>query len=223
MYDKEFISKVCNLTCTKDDVCKNHSNVKLDTDSPFRKYYNPNIVEGAINKYLSKVWDDQTLAGWSCVYNWIITHCIDNEDLKENLNSFEEFMAKVISWDLDGMSFFDKDSLEEDESLEDWIQLHKNWSHILETQKGWKAAYATVGPFTEINGYQYVVVFNDDLKEYMIIHSEHLENGFEDDRFKYITEEAFIELIEQLKEEEYKILSCSEKWYYMDISEEDDE
>ena len=53
----------------------------------------------------------------------------------------------------------------------------------------------------------------------MIIHLDHLENGFEDDKFKYITEEAFIALIEQLKEEEFNILSCSEKWYYLELSD----
>ena len=52
----------------------------------------------------------------------------------------------------------------------------------------------------------------------MIIFSDHLENGFEDDCFKFVTQEEFISLIEQLKTSEYKILSCSEELYYEDIS-----
>ena len=222
MYDKYLINKVCDLTCTKEDVCRDQSIINYDHENPFKKYYDIDIIVGAINKYLSKEWDAQTFAGWACIYNWILCGGF-HDDLKENLNSFEVFIKEVISWNLDGLSFFDEDYLEDDESLEDWIPLHKNWDHVLQTQEGWKAAYAMVGEFAEFNEDQYVVIFNDELKEYMIIHSDHLENGFEDERFKYITEEAFIDLIEQLKEEEFNILSCDEKWYYMDISEEDEE
>ena len=222
MYDKDLTNKVCNLTCTKEDVFRDQSIIKYDYENPFKKYFDIDIIVGAINKYLSKEWDAQTFASWACIYNWILCGGF-HDDLKENLNSFEAFMKEVISWDLDGLSFFDEDYLDDDESLEDWVQIYKDWNHILQTQEDWKAVYAMVGDCAEFNEDQYVVIINDNLKEYMIIHSDHLENGFEDDRFKYITEEAFIELIEQLKEEEYKILSCSEKWYYMDISEEDDE
>ena len=222
MFDKHLINKVCTLTCTKKDVCRNQTTIKYDSVYPFKKYYDVNIIVGAINKYLAKEWDADTLAGWACIYNWVICGGF-RKGLKEKLNSFENFMKEVISWTLDGLSFFDDDWLEDGETLEDWNKQYKNWDHILQTQEGWKAAYAMVGPYAEFNDDQYVVVFNDELKEYMIIRSDHLENGFQDEKFKYITEEAFIDLIEQLKEEEFNILSCDEKWYYMDISDEEDD
>ena len=48
----------------------------------------------------------------------------------------------------------------------------------------------------------------------MIIHSDHLENGFEDEYFKFVTQAEHVLLIEQLKNSGYQILSCSEEYYY---------
>lgn len=220
MYDKELIERVCNLTCTKEDIFRDQTTINYDHEYPFKKYYDVNIIVVAINKYLSKEWDDHTLAHWACIYNWIICGGF-HDDLKEGLDSFEEFMKDVISWDLDALSFFDEEYLEEDENLYDRIQLYKDWDHILKTKNGWKVVYAMVSPCAEFNEDQYLVLINNEIKEFMIIYSYHLENGFEDEVFKYISEEEFILIVEQLKEKEYTLLSCSEKFYYSEINYED--
>lgn len=44
-----------------------------------------------------------------------------------------------------------------------------------------------------------------------------LNNGFEDEFFKYVSEDELIDLVEQLKEKEYKLLKCSEKYFYFEI------
>ena len=54
MYDKDLTNKVCNLTCTKEDVCRDQSIIKYDYENPFKKYYDIDIIVGAINKYISK-------------------------------------------------------------------------------------------------------------------------------------------------------------------------
>ena len=72
MYDKELIEKVCTLTCSKSDVDRDQTTVKYDTEYPFRKYYSIEIIKGAIEKFLSGEWDAQTLAGWACIYDWIL-------------------------------------------------------------------------------------------------------------------------------------------------------
>lgn len=76
-----------------------------------------------------------------------------------------------------------------------------------------------VGPNAEFNQDQYVVLINDTTKEYIIIYSDYLENGFEDEYFQYVSEKKFIHLIEQLKEKKYTILRYSEGFYYDEISE----
>jgi|GEM_PF-1462409 hypothetical protein len=218
MFDKELIERVCNLSITKKDVCINQEAINYDYEYPFHKYYNVNTIIGAINKYLYKEWDAETLAHWCCIYNWILCGGFHDE-LKEDLTSLEQFIFDVISWDLDGLSFFDEDYLEEGISeIYKWIEMYKAWDYILQTRDNWKAMYAMVGENAEFNEDQFVVLINDITKEYMIIHSNHLENGFEDEFFKYIKENEFISLIEKLNKGEYKIISCSEEWYYSEIS-----
>ena len=53
----------------------------------------------------------------------------------------------------------------------------------------------------------------------MIMNTEHLENGFEDEHFKFVIEVDFIELIERLKNDGYNILTCAEKYYYDEIKD----
>ena len=51
------------------------------------------------------------------------------------------------------------------------------------------------------------------------MNTDHLENGFEDERFKFVIEVDFIELIERLKNSGYNILSCAEESYYEEIND----
>ena len=215
MYDRELIQKVCALTCSKKEVIINQTTIKYDTVHPFKTYYNVSTITGAINKYISNEWDDQTLAHWACIYCWILSGgCDDN--ITEDLNTLEGFFRDVITWDLDGLSFFSaKDNDLQD--MHECIKLFECYDHIWQTRKQWRAVYAMIGPLAKENGDQYVALINDTTKEYMIIHSDHLENGFEDEYFKFITQAEHVLLIEQLKKSGYQILSYSEEYYYMDI------
>ena len=219
MCDKKLIKKFCNLTCSKKEICRSVNSIHYDEDHPFEKYYNANSIIGALNKYLSKEWNDEMLAHWCCVYDYILCGGF-KRNLKEDFTSLEEFLVNEISWDLDGLSFFDeKDWLDNGiNDILEWIEQYKNLDHIWQTRNSWKAVYAKVGPYADDNEDQYVVLINDELKEYMIINSNHLENGFEDEIFKYVTEEELGKLIEQMKEK-YKILSYAEKWYFLEYSD----
>ena len=61
------------------------------------------------------------------------------------------------------------------------------------------------------------------LKEYMILFSEHLSNNYkhQNEYLRYTTKNKFVKLVEKLKEE-YKIISCSEKFYYSDLYDLDE-
>jgi len=218
MYDKDLIERVCNLTCTKEDVVRNQNTIKYDTEYPFNKYYDINAIIGAFNKYLSKEWDDLTLSGWFCIYDWIIRGGFFN--IVEDLNPLEQFLVDVISWDLDGLSFFDEEYLENglDEVYESMEQL-KNLDHVWQTRFEWKGVYSPIGECDKGNGEQYVVLINDKTKEYMIMYSDYFKNGYEDEFFKYVSEEEFKKLIEELKTKDYTIISFAEELYYSEIEE----
>lgn len=215
MYDKDLIDRLCNLTCNEEDVVRNQTTVKYDNIEPFKKYYSVDTLVGAIEKYINKEWDDIMLSHWACIYCWILNGGF-RDDIKENLNSFEEFLANVLTWNLDGLSFFDEEYLDEDEKIEDYSDFYKNFDHVWQTRNEWHCFYATIGQFDKFNGHQYVVMINDNLKEYMIIVSDHLKNGYRysNDYLKYTTKSKFFKLIEKLKTDNYLLITCSEKWYY---------
>ena len=219
MYDKDLIQRVCELACTKDDVVRNASELKYETEHSFVKYYSFNSIKGAIEKFISNEWDDKTLAQWACIYCWVLLGGC-NENITENLNSFERFLRDVITWDLDGLSFFDAEYDEDPiKCIRNTIQLFEDYDHIWQTRDEWKVVYAMIGPYDEHNGEQWVALINDLKKEYMIMNTDHLENGFEDERFKFVIEVDFIELIERLKNSGYNILSCAEESYYEEIND----
>lgn len=84
--------------------------------------------------------------------------------------------------------------------------------------------YATIGEYDKANGQQYVLLINEKLKEYMILSSENLSNNYkhQNENLKYTTKNKFVKLVDKIKED-YKIISCSEKFYYSDLYDLDDE
>lgn len=217
MYNNDLIQRVCELTLTKDDVARNVSKLKYDTVHPFEKYYNLPTIKGAIEKFITNEWDDKTLSHWACMYSWILSGGFD-KDITENLNSFEHFLRDVIIYDLDGISFFNAEYIEEDlKSMYESIKLFENYDHIWKSRDSWRAVYAMVGQYDEYNEEQWVVLINDSKREYMIMHTDHIENGYEDERFVFVTNVKFMELIERLGREGYDMLSCAEEYYYDEI------
>ena len=218
MYDKELIERICNLTCSKEDVCRDQTTINYDSEYPFRKYYDVNIIIKAINKYISKEWDDQTLAGWCCIYNWILCGGFSN-DVKEDLNPLEQYLFDDLSWGLDGLSFFDEETYFEEskDEIYEIIESFKNWDHIWQTRDSWKGVYAPIGVFDLTNGDQYVLLVNETLKEYMILFSDgHLSNNYkhQNDYLRYTSRNKFVKLEKHLKNNGYTMLGCSERFYY---------
>ena len=218
MYDKELIQRVCNLTCLKEEVVRNQTTIKYDTEHPFKKYYSLSTIKGAIEKYISNEWDDQTLAHWACIYCWILSGGFD-DNLTDDLNSFETFFKNFITWDLDGLSFFSAE-YEEPNDMQESIALFEHYDHIWQTRNEWEVVYAMIGPFAKENEDQYALLVNNTKKEYMIMHSDHLENGYEDEHFRFVSQDQYVALVEQLKKDSYTVLSCSEEYYYMEINDQ---
>lgn len=216
--DYSLIKRVCDLSCTEEDVIRPQTTIKYDNEYPFKKYYSVKTIIGAINKYLTNEWSDRMLAHWACVYCWVLCGGFD-KNLKEELNSFEQFLVDVLTWDLDGLSFFDESTIEEGrQGLECRINFYKDLDHIWKTREKWRCIYAMVGECAEFNGDQYVVLVNDATREYMIVYSDHLKNGYKDKYFKYVSEEALIESVAELEKKQYQLLSASEESFYSEIS-----
>ncbi|MBQ7344363.1 MAG: hypothetical protein IJW53_06360 [Clostridia bacterium] len=222
MYDEELTRKICNLTFSKDEIDVSQTDVKYDTSHPFRKYYKPETIKGAMEKFISGEWDDRVFSHWSCIYCWILSGgCGKSGEITEDLNTLEGFFRDVICWDLDGLAFFSADYQDEDPItvMRKEIKLFEDYDHIWQNIGEWRLVYAMIGPYAEENEDQFVALINDRSKEYMIIYSDHIKNGFQDKHITFVSQEEFIKLIERLRREDYKVLPCAEKYFYMEIED----
>lgn len=211
MFDKELTEKICDLTCSKEEVARNQTTIKYDIDHPFRKYYSINIIVKAIQKYECGEWDAQTLANWACIYNWIICGGFYDNVLEE-LDEFENLIKDIICWDLDSLSFVD---CGEDVIPSKLIEGFTNLDFILKTKDEWKFYCAYVGKFDKHNHDPYVLLVNEKEKKYMIAYGV---DGFcFIEKQHFIKREDFIKYIDQLNQEKYVILSYSEDFFYENI------
>lgn len=220
MFDRELIKKVCDLTSTKEDVYRDQTTIKYDNDNPFIKYYNPSIITSAIEKYINKEWDDITLSHWACIYLWVLCGGKgDNEN--EMLTSFEKYYRDFITWYLDSLAFFDEEYYE-DFDINDTLKLYYDCAHIWQTREEWKAVYYIIEDSYRDCDEQFVVLINEQRREYMIMYSDYIKNGFEDDCFSLVSKEEHYKLVEKLKNEGYLLLSNGEDCYYDDYLGEEE-
>ena len=217
MYDKELFQRICDLTCSKDDVIRSQTSMEYDTVEPFKKYYSIATIKGAMEKFISQEWDDRTLAHWACIYSWILTGgCRDTE---EHLTPLQRFLCGVIVWDLDGLSFFGDEYCEDSiKLLRDCIQVFENYDHILKTHGEWRVLNATIGPYDESNGARWVLLINNRRSEYMILYADFSDNPCEHTFFKRVKAKEFIRHVEDLKSKDYTLLTCSEEYYYDELA-----
>lgn len=218
--DNNIIKKICNLTCTKEDLNISRDDIKYDLDNPFKKYYNFELISNAFKRYLNKDWSASLLGHWCYFYLYILCGGF-KEEVKENLNSIEELLKEVITWDLDGMAFFnDSVASEEDdvENLHKWLNDLKSLDVVYSSSTKWKGYTASIGPDAIKNGDQYVLLVNDESKQYIIIFTNFFENCG-DKSIKYVNEKVFKEKVDNVKAKNYTLLNYSEEFYYQDIDE----
>ncbi len=171
------------------------------------------------------------LAYWCNFYNWIICGGFDKH-LKEKLNTIEDCIKWIISDDLDGLSFFDA-TLEAEENMEpdeeEYIKLNKDeinsqldackqtfrdLDNIFKTSTQWKGFYAKIGPCGELNNDQFVLLVNDSTKQYIIFHSDFIDNGEEDEYLKYMSQEEHVKKVREVEELGYQLISYGEEYYF---------
>ena len=104
--------------------------------------------------------------------------------------------------------------------MQESIALFEHYDHIWQTRNEWEVVYAMIGPFAKENEDQYALLVNNAKKECMIMYSDHLENGYEDEHFHFVSQDEYVALVEQLKKDGYTVLSCSEEYYYMEINDQ---
>lgn len=211
--DFDIINRYCNLNPSDDDLSLPQDEIKYDSECAFEKYYNIDTIIGAFKKFVSKEWSKEKLASWICKYNYIINGGFDLIS-NENFTSLKQFIIDTMSWSLDGLSFIDKYDYEEKNGIEYYIDELINFDHILKTIDNWTAYYAAVGNRDEDDEEQYVILVNNIEKEYIIVFSMFLKNGYKDEYFKFVSENELYNFVDTLKNKKYKLLPYSEEFFY---------
>ena len=223
MFDKKFMKRICDLSCSKRDVGRKRKKIKFDEDNPFKKYYNIETIVGAIKKYLSNEWDVQMLSKWAFIYCCILLggH-IDYENTIDDANTIERFVINTIIFYFSGLYTFDAEAedMEADEidkCMLEAIQQYESYDNIWQNRNNLAAIYSKSSG-EEVDSI-YIALVNHTSKEYLITTttSLNLKPGFEDEYFEFVTKEEHIKKIDQLINAGYKSLSCSIDYYYEKI------
>ena len=210
MYDKDFIERVSNLTCSIDDIFRGLATINYDYKYPFNKYYNVNSIIGALKKYANKEWNKKVLCRWAEQYKYILMGGLHKKRV-ENFTEIEKFLFEVIIHNIDliGCSnipdlcrflklFVKKYSKE----INNWINIFVNIDYVWQTRNDWRI----------IKEGEYFLLTNDNKKEYIIIHCYNLD-------YNIVCEEKIIKDYENnLKELGYILLNCNETFYYSKIN-----
>ncbi len=211
--DFDIINRYCNLNPSDDDLSLSQDDIKYDSECAFEKYYNVDTIVGAFKKFASNEWSKEKLASWICKYNYIINGGFDLI-LEEKNTSIKQFIIDAMSWSLDGLSFIDSYDPNEKIDVEQYRDEFKNFDHILKTIDNWKGYYAVVGEYCDDKEEQYVILVNDVEKEYIIIFSMFLKNGYKDEYLNFVSQDELYNLAETLKKKKYKLLPYSEDFFY---------
>ncbi len=214
MYNKELFERVCNLTCTFEDVYIDASSLEYDKKSPFKKYYNLDTIINAITKYKNKEWTDLFLSHWACLYLWIISGGFD-DDIDEDLSEVEYFIKETITDNLDGLSFIDDNYVYDKQNqidLDKWIEEYKTLDKMLKSASKLVGYTAMIGEYDDIKDERYVLLINNESKEYSLIYVFY--DNLENDIFTEISRDDFIAKEKDLVKKGYKLLHYKEDFYY---------
>lgn len=209
MENKTLLEKLLGLTCTYEELDSDIEYEAEESADTFKKYYDIELIKKAHNLFVDGTWDDNMFGKWCCAYLSLLTVNENNE----GYTPIEELAKEQIIWDLDGLSFFDKTILEEEpEFLADSIVALQTLDTIYKTSTSWKV-YSHVGIYMDECDDQYMLLVNEETKEYAIVFTIFYEDREVEESYEYLTVEEFKEKVNQLKESNYSVLHYAENYY----------
>ena len=204
MYDKKLFEKICNVTCSFEELepfVIDINKKEFDLDNPFEKYYDLQTILLAIHRYEKGEVSDRYLAYWMNAYNWIIMGGFKIET-ENNSITFKEWLEwEICDW-LDSLSFFDetKEWFKLDKYKKAFTVLSKVYCNI----KGWNSVFSEEeGSYNEDD--VVVLAYNDKTKEFVKIYGQ-LDYYCLDVEFPKIECNELENQMKELKEKGYQQL-----------------
>lgn len=213
MFDRILFEKICNVTCTWDELKRFNSKIDekdFDIDDCFKKYYSINSILKCIELYNDKRISDKYFSYWCNAYNWIIMGGFKGKANDENVKNVD--LETILIWDisdwLDSLSFFDEEY--DDFDLGAYVDNLRVLDSIYNSPEQWDAFYSfgtdTYDSYASIN--DIIVLLINKIKN---VYYTFVSDGCD---FKdYILDEKLIkvanveDLINDLKIKGYKNLN----------------
>ena len=191
MFDKITFGKICNLTCSFDELKRFNSKIdekEFDVDNCFEKYYSLETILKSIKLHKDKRISGKYLAYWSNAYNWIIMGGFKGKANDENEKNIS--LATILIWEisdwLDSLSFYDEDY---DYDLDEYSHSFRALDSIYKNNKKWKAYFRYSNEFYADNTPEDIeaILVNEQKGVYYKIYSDGCD-------FKeYVLDDNFIE------------------------------
>ena len=178
MFDKVTFEKICNVTCTLDELkcfCSGIAKKEFDVENCFEKYYSLDAILKCIQLYKSKHVSAEYLAYWANAYDWIIMGGFQlqaNDEEKRTIS-----LAKIITWNvcdwLDSLSFFDGD--EDFLSIEYYAKNFRVLDSVYKNDEKWKVFYTFDTDICDCEEYENdinILLVNDAKNVYYKLYSD---------------------------------------------------
>ena len=212
MYNKELFKRICNVSCSFEELKAfviKISKKEFDLNNPFEKYYDLKKILFAIQRYEKKEIDDRYLAYWMNAYIWIIMGGFKIK-AKDNLITFKEWLEEEISEWLDSLSFFD-DS-DDFYNLDDYKNALGVLDKIYRNANDWDRVFAHTDKFGDNEDDVVVLVSNSKTKEYVKIYGE-LDYLNQEVKFSQSEPDELEKEITRLKENGYQEVKYGTFWW----------
>ena len=140
MFDLQLIKDIieCNVPdkVIKDFLKKINNNDSIELENSFETFYDLKYILNTIEKYNNNEIDENYLAHWANAYNQIIMDSPYENTIETDF--LKTVIQEEISWDLDGLSFFDYDMVQ---YLDNFVKDFCIYDKIYNSLDNWKIYY----------------------------------------------------------------------------------
>ena len=143
MFDKVLFEKICNITCTLDELKGFNSKIyekEFDVHNCFEKYYSLDVILKCIQLRKDKRITDKYFAYWCNAYDWIIMGGFKGKANDENENNID--VATILIWEisdwLDSLSFYDDGFYD----LDVYVRNFRVLDSIYKNHRKWEVFYS---------------------------------------------------------------------------------
>ena len=209
MHDLKFYDQVLSFTFDFDSFClfeDQFDDIDYDTDDSFAKYFSLDLIRTGLDKFKAGEIDIKYFSHWCMAYKYIVSAYRTKHSCTSFVDEIQSVIAEEVAYALDwaAYSYENPNRFDPDDVLRQFTLLND----IYQNSDQWLAFYSPT-ELTEIVDDQYVLFYNSSKQCYTMLILNYIDNGYNDDKMIFLTEEELIAKINNIKSKGYKFLRYS--------------